>query len=68
MYGSHVTAWPQWVWGYDKPTEKWQSSSRLKYFIKLGDLPSRFDSPSHSVSLQFWQNAIADFCSDDFAV
>ena len=25
-------------------------------------------SPSQSVSLKFWQNAMANFCCDDFAV
>ena len=27
--------------------KNWQSSSRLKYFINLGDFPNRFNSPSH---------------------
>ena len=40
----YITTWRQWVWGYNKPTEKLavliDSSSLLKYLIKLGYLPS----------------------------
>jgi len=35
------------------------------YFISFGIL---FYLLPISESLQFWQNAMADFCSDDFAV
>ena len=46
----------------------WQSSKQLKLDTILDAWQKHFISPSQSDSLRLWQNAMADFCSDDFAV
>ena len=47
---------------------KWQSSKQLKPDTILDAWQKHFISLSQSDSLRLWQNAMADFCSYDFAV